>query len=80
MEQSDTISQQESHGTTDTRGMGRTQQVELCNKSVEELLDALKPAQARQGKRRITAVINVRLISFRLPRLRRYLRPILTVH
>lgn len=39
---SDTISQQESHGTTDTRGMGRTQQVELCNKSVEELLERIE--------------------------------------
>ena len=39
---SDTTSQQESHGTTDTRGTGRTQQVELCNKSVEELLERIE--------------------------------------
>ena len=29
---------QESHGSTDTYGTGRTRQIELCNKSVEELL------------------------------------------
>lgn len=39
---SDTTSQQESHGTTDTCGTGRTQQVELCNKSVEELLERIE--------------------------------------
>ena len=39
---SDSASQQESHGTTDTRGTGRTQQVELCNKSVEELLERIE--------------------------------------
>ena len=39
---SDSTSQQESHGTTDTRSTGRTQQVELCNKSVEELLERIE--------------------------------------
>lgn len=39
---SDSASQQETHGTTDTYGTGRTQQVELCNKSVEELLKRIE--------------------------------------
>lgn len=34
--------EQHSNGTTDTRGTGRTQQVELCNKSVEELLERIE--------------------------------------
>ena len=42
--------------------------------------NALKTSSSAPRKARITAVINVRLISFRLPRLRRYLRPILTAH
>ena len=39
---SEGTSQQESHGTTDTMGTGRTQQIELCNKSVEELLGRIE--------------------------------------
>lgn len=39
---SDSTSQQETHGTTDTRGIGRSQQIELCNKSVEELLERIE--------------------------------------
>ena len=46
---SDSTSQQESHGTTDTRGTGRTQQVELCNKSVEELLERIE-SQLKRAK------------------------------
>ena len=42
--------------------------------------NALKISSSAPRRARITAVINVRLISFRLPRPRRYLRPILTVH
>lgn len=34
--------EQHSNGTTDTHGTGRTQQVELCNKSVEELLERIE--------------------------------------
>ena len=37
--ESDSTSQQETHGATDTKGIGRSQQIELCNKSVEELLE-----------------------------------------
>lgn len=39
---SDSTSQQETHGTTDTQGIGRSQQIELCNKSVEELLERIE--------------------------------------
>ena len=39
---SEGTSQQESHGTTDTMGTGRTQQIELCNNSVEELLGRIE--------------------------------------
>ena len=39
---SDSTSQQETHGSTDTRGIGRSQQIELCNKSVEELLERIE--------------------------------------
>lgn len=39
---SEGTSQQESHGTTDTMGTGRTHQIELCNKSVEELLGRIE--------------------------------------
>lgn len=46
---SDSTSQQESHGTTDTHGTGRTQQVELCNKSVEELLERIE-SQLKRAK------------------------------
>lgn len=46
---SDSTSQQESYGTTDTRGTGRTQQVELCNKSVEELLERIE-SQLKRAK------------------------------
>lgn len=52
--ESDSTSQQETHGTTDTQGIGRSQQIELCNKSVEELLERIeKPTQACKGKRRL---------------------------
>lgn len=40
--ESDSTSQQETHGTTDTQGIGRSQQIELCNKSVEELLERIE--------------------------------------
>ena len=39
---SDSTSQQETHGTTDTQGIGRSHQIELCNKSVEELLERIE--------------------------------------
>lgn len=39
---SDSTSQQETHGMTDTQGIGRSQQIELCNKSVEELLERIE--------------------------------------
>ena len=46
---SDSTNQQESHGTTNTHGTGRTQQVELCNKSVEELLERIE-SQLKRAK------------------------------
>ena len=46
---SDSTNQQESHGTTNTNGTGRTQQVELRNKSVEELLERIE-SQLKRAK------------------------------
>lgn len=34
--------EQHSHGTTETHGTARTQQIEVCNKSVEELLERIE--------------------------------------